>query len=533
MSEENASQKYGLQSPKPGEEPSQPENSKFAIQMVAQIQSMDHREDTKTAVPETNPRPLIGQRTGVPRKPDVLSLENSIDFNGHPREDDRSLALDEPKIPMPNSGRDSDENQYLNSEHRHESQIEVAQLNDREDSFFEDGAESRVEGKIQMKMPKTTISKAKKMSIARLQESDDGASGVDLSNTLELRNEMELLRKFNGIFEVHDKVIKFDRRSVYMFSDTNLLRVACVWLQAWHIFDKFIIICILGNSFLLASKDYSTSYDDNVDTSWNDVLASADFVFTIIFIFECVVRIVAQGFVFHKNAYLRNGWNVLDFFIVMISVFSMVSDSGSQLKILRTMRVLRPLRTISSLPAMRKLIMTFFKSIPGLLNVCIFLTFFFAIFAIFGVVTFTGSQYNFCRETLELVEPADGSLPYWPIYEDAWLCSSDADCAAMLPPGSVAKCGNIYDEYGLDPMVYDNTGEMGLVNFDVVSFNNVGRAGLMIFQVLTMEGWADLMYNFMDCFSPLVSTIFFILVIIFGAFVSMNLFLAQIMHSFI
>ena len=31
-----------------------------------------------------------------------------------------------------------------------------------------------------------------------------------------------------------------------------------------------------------------------------------------------MMKIIAQGFIQHQNAYLRNAWNILDFTIVMI-----------------------------------------------------------------------------------------------------------------------------------------------------------------------------------------------------------------------
>ena len=36
-----------------------------------------------------------------------------------------------------------------------------------------------------------------------------------------------------------------------------------------------------------------------------------------IFCFEAGIKIVALGFVFHKGSYLRNGWNVMDFIVVL------------------------------------------------------------------------------------------------------------------------------------------------------------------------------------------------------------------------
>jgi len=41
-------------------------------------------------------------------------------------------------------------------------------------------------------------------------------------------------------------------------------------------------------------------------------------VFVVIFTLEAIMKVVAYGFVFHPGAYLRNGWNVLDFVIVIV-----------------------------------------------------------------------------------------------------------------------------------------------------------------------------------------------------------------------
>jgi len=43
-----------------------------------------------------------------------------------------------------------------------------------------------------------------------------------------------------------------------------------------------------------------------------------EYVFVVIFTLEAIMKVVAYGFVFHPGAYLRNGWNVLDFVIVII-----------------------------------------------------------------------------------------------------------------------------------------------------------------------------------------------------------------------
>ena len=172
----------------------------------------------------------------------------------------------------------------------------------------------------------------------------------------------------------------------------------------------------------------------------------------------------------------------------------------------------------------------------GLLNVCVFLGFVFGIFAILGLHMFNGAQYNFCRETEEIID--DGiSKPYWPIHPDAeWLCSSDESCRGYpnnLGDETVAKCGNIMRDYGLDPREYDNTKDIEDILYDAINFNNMGLSMLTIFESLTLDGWSIHMYIYQDSTSSTGAAIFFIFVVLLGSFIAMNLVLAEIMHSFL
>lgn len=43
-----------------------------------------------------------------------------------------------------------------------------------------------------------------------------------------------------------------------------------------------------------------------------------EYVFLIIFTVETFLKIIAYGLVLHPSAYIRNGWNLLDFVIVVV-----------------------------------------------------------------------------------------------------------------------------------------------------------------------------------------------------------------------
>lgn len=49
-----------------------------------------------------------------------------------------------------------------------------------------------------------------------------------------------------------------------------------------------------------------------------DLQEKIEYIFLVIFTIECIMKIIAYGFMMHPGAYLRNGWNLLDFTIVII-----------------------------------------------------------------------------------------------------------------------------------------------------------------------------------------------------------------------
>ena len=194
-----------------------------------------------------------------------------------------------------------------------------------------------------------------------------------------------------------------------------------------------------------------------------------------------------MGFIRHKRAYLKSAWNWIDFIIVLVSVIGFTPlSSDSSLKAFRTMRILRPLRSMHKLKSMRSLLNTFFASLPGLFNVCIFLVFIFTIFSIIAVQIFSGQHYQFCRSTeAPISEFVNESKLHWPINDEAaWQCSSDDMCSGYpnyLGAGAVAKCGDIYRDYGLDPVEYDDTYNNEMINYDITNFNSVLASSLTIF----------------------------------------------------
>ena len=100
--------------------------------------------------------------------------------------------------------------------------------------------------------------------------------------------------------------------------------------------------------------------DLNIFNIFNILQERVEYVFLVIFTAECIMKIIAQGFFQHQNAYLRNGWNILDFIIVIIGVVSTIMSTLEieqlDVKALRAFRVLRPLRLVSGVPSLQVII---------------------------------------------------------------------------------------------------------------------------------------------------------------------------------
>ena len=168
-------------------------------------------------------------------------------------------------------------------------------------------------------------------------------------------------------------------------------------------FEYFIIIIIILNSLALILDN--PLEDPN---GWLSItLSYFDIFFTIVFTIEAIMKIIALGFFYNRmpgiSGYILNGWNLLDFIIVIASLVDLGftfsqsgQDTGSlkSLKALRAFRALRPLRFISRNEGLQIVINTLFASIPAMTNVFLVMMLLLLIFAIMGVNFFKGTFYQ-------------------------------------------------------------------------------------------------------------------------------------------
>ena len=194
--------------------------------------------------------------------------------------------------------------------------------------------------------------------------------------------------------------VELKYRSLFIFGPENRLRLMLNSVVSHKYFEYTIILLIILSSITLALD--SAKLQDSIEQceagkpcgakTILDVLAQLDLAFVFLFTIEAALKIVVMGFAFHPGSYLRNAWNVLDFFIVIVGlVLWRLSSSGSgaesveSLRALRTFRALRPIRMASRAEGMKIVVNALFQSIPPLGNVVLVCLLFFLIFSILFV----------------------------------------------------------------------------------------------------------------------------------------------------
>ncbi|KRZ53451.1 Voltage-dependent calcium channel type A subunit alpha-1 [Trichinella nativa] len=265
--------------------------------------------------------------------------------------------------------------------------------------------------------------------------------------------------------------------SLFIFTENNLVRrYAQISLTASFFtpFEYFILMTIIANCIVLA-LDQHLPHNDKMPLSLK--LEATEPYFMGIFTIECLLKIIAFGFVMHKGSYLRSGWNILDFIVVMSGVISMLpfTTSGVDLRTLRAVRVLRPLKLVSGIPSLQVVLKSILCAMAPLLQI--------------GIPV------------------AIGNKPF--------PCTNKSTTGAYhCPEGTTCK------EQWIGP------------NYGITSFDNIAFAMLTVFQCITMEGWTNVMYYTNDSQGDTFNWLYFIPLIILGSFFMLNLVLGVLSGEF-
>ena len=116
----------------------------------------------------------------------------------------------------------------------------------------------------------------------------------------------------------------------------------------------------------------------------------------------------------------------------------------------------------------------------------------------------------------------------WPLdLQTERLCTLDGSGIYSCPTGMV--CGTPH-MLGLDTSS-DNPEHQKFINYGMVTFDNIFIGFITIFQMVTLEGWSDIMYQLMDATMPWMAILMCVSLVFICSFFMLNVILAVIVDS--
>ena len=147
-------------------------------------------------------------------------------------------------------------------------------------------------------------------------------------------------------------------------------------------FVGFITAIILINTVFIAIETQlaATGANENVLA----IMTTIDNVCLGIYIVELALKLVAW-----RSSFFKDGWNVFDLVIILISVLPFFGINAAIARVFRALRALRTLRLFSIIGRMRRLVAALFKSIPAILYTLSMMVIIYFVYAIIGVDLFS------------------------------------------------------------------------------------------------------------------------------------------------
>uniref|UniRef100_A0A915BGY2 Voltage-dependent calcium channel type A subunit alpha-1 n=2 Tax=Parascaris univalens TaxID=6257 RepID=A0A915BGY2_PARUN len=301
--------------------------------------------------------------------------------------------------------------------------------------------------------------------------------------------------------------------SLFIFSEDNIVRRNAKTIIEWGPFEYFILLTIIGNCVVLAMEQHLPKNDKK---PLSEMLELTEPYFMGIFCLECLLKIVAFGFILHKGSYLRSGWNIMDFIVVVSGVVTMLpfTPSGNEgggtvdLRTLRAVRVLRPLKLVSGIPSLQVVLKSILCAMAPLLQIGLLVLFAIVIFAIIGLEFYSGIFHSACyNQRGEIENISDRPFP----------CSNKSTATGAY---NCELEGTVCLSQWIGP------------NYGITSFDNIAFAMITVFQCITMEGWTTVMYYTNDSLGSTYNWAYFIPLIVLGSFFMLNLVLGVLSGEF-
>lgn len=198
------------------------------------------------------------------------------------------------------------------------------------------------------------------------------------------------------------------------------LKERCFEIKQSKQFQLFVSIVIIYSSLVIGFNTYQT------ESYLNLFFQYSDYLITIIFLFEILIRYTAE-----KSAkdFFSDGWNIFDSIIVAASLIP--SGISESVLVLRLLRLLRLLRIISFVPELRMVVENLIKALKKSIYILILIFLITYIYGVTGTQFFSsieGAKFNTLGESLiTLAQVAtvsgweDVMAPVLEIYPLSWI----------------------------------------------------------------------------------------------------------------
>ncbi|XP_007943946.1 sodium channel protein type 10 subunit alpha [Orycteropus afer afer] len=305
-------------------------------------------------------------------------------------------------------------------------------------------------------------------------------------------------------------------RALWLFSPFHPIRRTAIKVSVhsyplW--FTLFITVTILVNCACMTKSDLPEKIE---------------YVFTVIYTFEALIKILARGFCLNEFTYLRDPWNWLDFSVITLAYIGILKEDLRGVSGLRTFRVLRALKTVSVIPGLKVIVGALIHSVKKLADVTILTIFCLSVFALVGLQLFKGNLKNKCVKNCMLL---NGTANYSDKIHEWNFCHKGKDFQINKPGTSdPLLCGNGSDA-GHCPEGYFCLKTTENPDFNYTSFDSFAWAFLSLFRLMTQDSWERLYQQTLRA-SGKIYMVFFVLVIFLGSFYLVNLILAVVTMAY-
>lgn len=282
-----------------------------------------------------------------------------------------------------------------------------------------------------------------------------------------------------------------------------------------YVFKTAILLAIVGSVVVagIATPLYRKKWVAKHGTLYASWFSILEISLSILFILEFFVKTIADGFAFTPNAYLLNPWNWLDLFVLISLVVNVVSELvvyGGVSHFTRALKAFRALRLINLSALLRDTFHAVIIAGAGRIFDAAVLSLLYIIpYAVWGQNLFAGLLYSCNDQSPGIATKLDchGEFSAKPLH---WTF--------------------------LAPRTWRNPTEGSQYSFD-----DFKSALLILFEIMSLEGWVDVMTAAMSIVgrdkqpqpdAQEVNALFFLVYNLIGAISVLTLFVSVIIENF-